>query len=92
MNTKRFKMAAFLGVLALPLSLTGVQEARAQADAAEVARKLNNPIASLISLPMQLNYDTALGPDGIRAAMSRRPAPGCAAPSSSGPPADGLSS
>ena len=64
MNTTRYCTAVSLVALVVLLTAAGAQEAQAQADAAEVARKLNNPIASLISLPMQLNYDTALGPDG----------------------------
>jgi hypothetical protein len=64
MQTSRYNfVTALIALLVLPW-LLGPQEAQAQADAAEIARKLNNPIASLISLPMQFNYDTALGPDG----------------------------
>ncbi len=36
--------------------------AGAQEDAAELAKKLSNPIASLISVPLQLNYDDNIGP------------------------------
>ena len=28
----------------------------------ELAKKLNNPVASLISVPLQFNYDTGFGP------------------------------
>ncbi len=64
MRSSGFGRTACLGSLVCLLSLYAAPGAWAQADPAEVARKLNNPIASLISLPMQLNYDTALGPDG----------------------------
>jgi hypothetical protein len=33
-------------------------------DAAELAKKLANPIASLISVPIQANYDDGYGPTG----------------------------
>jgi hypothetical protein len=33
-------------------------------DMAEVAKKLNNPAASLISVPLQSNFDFGAGPDG----------------------------
>ncbi len=35
-----------------------------QDDAAELAKKLSNPIASLISVPLKVNWDTGIGPAG----------------------------
>jgi hypothetical protein len=35
-----------------------------QHDSAELAKKLNNPIASLISVPIKVNWDTGIGPAG----------------------------
>lgn len=37
-------------------------EALAVADEAEVAKQLNNPVADLISVPFQFNYDEDIGP------------------------------
>ncbi len=36
----------------------------AQSDDAELAKKLSNPVASLISVPFQSNYDSGMGPSG----------------------------
>tara|TARA_R110002110_G_scaffold415561_1_gene650714 strand:- start:8680 stop:9462 length:783 start_codon:yes stop_codon:yes gene_type:complete len=42
---------------------------------AELAKKLNNPVAALISVPLQLNYDENIGPDddGSRFIMNVQP-------------------
>lgn len=45
-------------------SPTGVTPPSAQDAAAELAKKLSNPIASLISVPLQWNLDWGAGPDG----------------------------
>ena len=44
-------------------------------DAEALAKQLSNPLASLISLPFQLNYDTGFGPDdeGYRYALNIQP-------------------
>ena len=44
-------------------ALTLATTAFAQDDAEALAKKLANPVASLISLPLQLNYDENIGPD-----------------------------
>ncbi|MBM7061833.1 transporter [Pseudomonas sp. UL073] len=46
------------------LLAVGLHGNLAMADDAELAKKLSNPVASLISVPFQLNYDEKLGPQG----------------------------
>jgi hypothetical protein len=45
------------------------------ADGQELAQKLSNPVASLISVPLQFNFDYGLGPeeDGFRFTMNFQP-------------------
>jgi hypothetical protein len=56
----RFKVTMLVGVV----MFVGNAGANAveEDSRAEIAKKLNNPIASLISVPFQLNYDKDLGP------------------------------
>jgi hypothetical protein len=37
--------------------------AAAEADSAELAKKLSNPISDLVSLPFQLNWEEGVGPN-----------------------------
>ena len=47
-----------------PLLLLGSAAPAAAQDSDKLAQQLSNPIASLVSVPMQLNFDDGLGPDG----------------------------
>lgn len=50
-----------IGCFALGLLFSAQADAQ---NADELAKQLSNPIASLTSVPMQLNYDEGYGPDG----------------------------
>jgi len=57
------------------VALCPVTGAVAQDSAADIAKKLNNPIAALVSVPFQLNYDQDIGPGdkGERYLMNVQP-------------------
>jgi hypothetical protein len=72
----RFKCSArrIIGVaLAAPVALTAAQ-AHAASDA-ELAKQLSNPVAALISIPFQYNYDSNIGPnrDGTKSYVNFQP-------------------
>lgn len=51
-----------------------IQSAAAQTSDEELAKQLSNPVASLISVPFQLNYDCCFGPeDGGRYTLNIQP-------------------
>lgn len=63
-----------IGVAALFTCGVGVQ-VMADESQADIAKKLNNPIAALISVPFQFNYDQDLGPteEGERTFLNVQP-------------------
>ncbi len=65
---------ALLGIAALLVCGIGA-EAMAEESQADIAKKLNNPIADLISVPFQFNYDQDLGPtkEGERTYLNVQP-------------------
>jgi hypothetical protein len=56
----------------LPGTLAGAQQ---PASDEELAKQLSNPVASLISVPFQLNFDQRIGPerDGERVTLNIQP-------------------
>ncbi|MGO4739877.1 transporter [Bosea sp. 2KB_26] len=66
-----FSAVAFVG---LGISLAGTGGARAQDANADLAKKLSNPVSSLISVPFQFNYDRGFGPNhGDRKTLDIQP-------------------
>lgn len=60
--------------LLVVLGLLAVHTASAQQhDADELAKKLSNPVAALISVPFQYNYDETFGADGYRHTLNIQP-------------------
>ncbi len=69
------KLTLIAGIAATVL-LTVASGSRAQeaSDSAELAKSLSNPIADLVSIPFQFNWDSGVGPnDGIRYTMNVQP-------------------
>jgi hypothetical protein len=67
------KRPARIAALLLPALLFSAG-AWAEDNAQDLAKKLSNPIASLISVPFQFNYDTGYGPnDGDKAYVNIQP-------------------
>ena len=69
-----FVFALACGHLAAQQQSSGVPTAQ-QEDSPAIAKKLNNPIAALISAPFQSNFDYGLGPkqDGFRYTLDVQP-------------------
>ncbi len=61
-------------IAAEPVTSRSVQTEAAPDDAAELAEKLSNPVADLISVPIQGNWDTGIGPaDADRTTINVQP-------------------
>ena len=69
--SRRIRAASFVGAVLLcvivPAPPASADEAGAASEAS-LAMQLSNPVAALISVPLQLNYDQDIGPvdDGDR--------------------------
>jgi hypothetical protein len=62
---KRGSFALFAVLIAVAAAVPHVRGAEEESDeAAELAKQLSNPVASLISVPFQANYDFDIGPTG----------------------------
>jgi hypothetical protein len=66
------RVACIAAALALGAALTG--QSQAQESSADLANKLSNPVASLISVPFQFNWDKGYGPnDGDKGYVNIQP-------------------
>ncbi|HEY0334658.1 MAG TPA: hypothetical protein VGC74_13250, partial [Stenotrophomonas sp.] len=71
-RTLHFHGLARLLALWLVMAPTA-QAQQAGSDADELAKKLSNPVAALISVPLQYNYDETWGDNGYRHTLNIQP-------------------
>ena len=57
------KLLFIAGVALLGVSIAQAEETKPKNDAKALAKAAQNPIANMISLPLQNNYNTGIGPD-----------------------------
>ncbi len=70
---KTFSMALYL-MFALSQLVLAEAPANGESEAEKMAKKLSNPIASLISVPIQMNYDEGIGlADGYKISTNIQP-------------------
>lgn len=64
-----------IGIIATLTALASIVHAQEADQAAELAKKLANPVASLISVPLQYNYDEKFGADdkGTKSVLNIQP-------------------
>jgi hypothetical protein len=73
-STAMIRTACIAALLALTASAFAQDNAPATSEADELAKKLQNPVASLISVPLQGNYDFGIGAnDGARFTLNVQP-------------------
>lgn len=62
------------GLALLTATVLGSRPALSEDNSQDLAKKLSNPIASLISVPLQFNYDPGYGPnDGDKVVLNVQP-------------------
>jgi hypothetical protein len=68
-------LAIAFATLSFDVHAQSVSDQGTADDTVEQAKKLSNPVASLISVPLQFNYDSKIGPDehGQRLTMNLQP-------------------
>jgi hypothetical protein len=70
----KMKRTAFVLISFVELSLLSLSTALAEESQEELANKLNNPVANLISVPLQNNWDFGIGPaDAMRYYVNIQP-------------------
>jgi hypothetical protein len=70
---RRALLILVLSAVAAPVAAAEPATGPAAADADALAMQLSNPVAALISVPFQFNWDTGLGADGSRTTLNFQP-------------------